>query len=82
MNQISQHLSLRQFDIEKNTFEKNHLFLNHEETNKNREFFEKEIPSEAVFKLTKDDWFKLKTLQHKHRFLKGEWEDFFIGGLV
>ena len=46
-----------------------------------KKYFEIDLPSDATFKITKDDWTKLKSIQKGHRFLRGEWEDYFIMGM-
>jgi hypothetical protein len=53
--------------------------LNEDEISK--KYFEIDLPSESSFFITKDDWKKLKSIQKGHRFLRGEWEDYFIMGM-
>jgi hypothetical protein len=49
--------------------------------NTDKEYFETDIPNEAKFQLNADDWTKLKSYQKDHRFMKGEWEDYFVIGM-
>ena len=46
-----------------------------------KKYFETDLPVEASFNISKDDWSKLKSIQKGHRFLRGEWEDYFIMGM-
>ncbi|RNA26603.1 sentrin-specific protease 1-like [Brachionus plicatilis] len=52
-----------------------------ENLSQDKNFFEISIPNEAEFHLNETDWSKLKTIQRRHRFQRGEWEDFFVAGL-
>ncbi len=52
-----------------------------ENSSDKKQFFEAEIPNEARFQLNADDWMKLKSYQKGHRFMKGEWEDYFVIGM-
>jgi hypothetical protein len=49
--------------------------------NDKKEFFETNLASEATFQINSDDWIKLKSFQKGHRFMKGEWEDYFVYGM-
>lgn len=44
-------------------------------------YFQARVPEVATFQLSQEDWSKLQTLQKGHRFLRGEWEDYFVLGM-
>lgn len=46
-----------------------------------KSYFEADPPVEASFQINTDDWIKLKSMQKGHRFLRGEWEDYFVIGM-
>ena len=54
---------------------------NNTSSEQSKEFFEVEIPTEAEFTINAEDWAKLKAMQKAHRFMKGEWEDYFVLGM-
>lgn len=47
----------------------------------NKDYFTTKIASESSFQLSLEDWNKLRSLQKGHRFLRGEWEDYFVVGM-
>ncbi len=46
-----------------------------------KRYFETNIPSVCTFQLSLEEWEKLTVLQNGHRFLRGEWEDYFVLGM-
>ena len=61
--------------------ESNKSDVNEIQMNNGRRYFEARLAKEGTFQISTEDWNKLRTLQKGHRFLRGEWEDYFVLGM-
>ena len=69
--------SLDDYDYDEN----NKSDGNEIQMNNGRRYFEAHVANEGTFQISIEDWDKLRTLQKGHRFLRGEWEDYFVLGM-
>ena len=77
---LTNSLQINKKQVQNSTATTSHEAHNECETT-SKKYFEIDLPSDATFNITKEDWNKLKSIQKGHRFLRGEWEDYFIMGM-